>query len=152
MFESKKIGRALSVTAGLTTAYLINKVQKERMPADFLGYSLKTSACFFLGQRAIGNEDEFLVKALLGYWAYETLRLTPIGKASAQQPDVKMNQSDKPIAGYLPAPEDIGKEPIQNPMGMNGLGSLMTPENVQMAGVALKGLASLVGGFMNKGE
>ena len=151
MFESKKIGRALSVTAGLTTAYLINKVQKEKMPADFLGYSLKTSACFFLGQRAIGNEDEFLVKALLGYWAYETLRLTPIGKATNQS-DVKTSQTHTPVAGYLPAPEDIGKEPIQNPMGINGLGSLMTPENVQMAGVALKGLASLVGGFMNKGE
>jgi len=37
-------------------------------------------------------------------------------------------------------------------MGVGGLGSLMTPENVQMAGVALKGLASLVSGFANKGE
>ena len=151
MFESKKIGRALSVTAGLTTAYLIYKVQKERMPADFLGYSLKTSACFFLGQRAIGKEDEFLVKALLGYWAYETLRLTPIGKAPAQS-DIKQSQTTTPIAGYLPSPNQSQQEPIQNPMGVNGLGNLMTPENVQMAGVALKGLASLVGGFMNKGE
>lgn len=151
MFESKKIGRALSVTAGLTTAYLINKVQKERMPADLLGYSLKTSACFFLGQRAIGTDDEFLVKALLGYWAYETLRLTPIGKAPAQT-TIKQAQTNTPIAGYLPAPSNSEHEPIQNPMGINGLGNLMTPENVQMAGVALKGLASLVGGFMNKGE
>ena len=149
MFESKKIGRALSVTAGLTTAYLINKVQKNPLPADLLGYSLKTSACFFLGQRAIGKEDEFLVKALLGYWAYETLRLTPIGKASAQ---AEIKQSQTPIAGYLPAPNSSEQETIQNPMGINGLGSLMTPENVQMAGVALKGLASLVGGFVNKGE
>lgn len=151
MFESKKIGRALSVTAGLTTAYLINKVQKEPLPADLLGYSLKTSACFFLGQRAIGKDDEFLVKALLGYWAYETLRLTPIGKAQTQG-EIKHSLPQTPIAGYLPSPNSSEQESIQNPMGVSGLGSLMTPENVQMAGVALKGLASLVSGFANKGE
>ena len=101
---------------------------------------------------AVGRkEDEFLVKALLGYWAYETLRLTPIGKAPAQS-DIKQSQTTTPIAGYLPSPNQSQQEPIQNPMGVNGLGNLMTPENVQMAGVALKGLASLVGGFMNKGE
>lgn len=158
IIKASNIGRGLSLSAGLTLGYLINKVQKERMPMDVLGYTIKTSALFFMGQYANSKDEEVLLRSLMGYWAYETMRLTPIGKPPKKQ--IAINQTN---------PSDSVDTTTNASNGqMNGLGSMptyttnmddtaiapksfmssmLTPDNLQNVGVALKGLSSLLSGF-----
>ena len=136
MFESKKIGRGLSVVAGATLGYLINRVQEERQPADILGYSLKTTGAFFLGQYAYNNEQEIILRSLISYWAYETMRLSPLGK-----PDNIAHGASNEARGNPYETAMVKQHAVQG---------LLTPENMHNVGSALKGLSSLLNGL--KGE
>ena len=136
MFESKKVGRGLSAVAGGTLGYLINKVQEERMPPDILGYTIKTTASFFLAQYAASKDEELILRSVLGYWAYESMRLSPIGKP----PKTQITTNDQtPLQGT-----DIAKS---NPAELKGL---LTPQNMENVGSALRGITSFLSGF--KGE
>jgi len=161
--KPSNIGRGLSLTAGLTLGYLINKVQKERLPTDVLGYTIKTSALFFMGQYANSKDEEVLLRTLMGYWAYETMRLTPIGKPPKKQ--IAINQTNASSSNNSSGGDTTTNS---NNGQVNGLGSIptyttnsndnslapksfvssmLTPDNLQNVGVALKGLSSLINGF-----
>jgi hypothetical protein len=137
MFESKKIGRGLSAVAGGTLGYLINKVQEERMPPDILGYTIKTTASFFLAQYAASKDEELILRSVLGYWAYESMRLSPIGKPP--KTDITTNSQ-----GTSQSTELASKS---NPAELKGL---LTPQNMENVGSALRGITSFLSGF--KGE
>ncbi len=157
IIEGSSIGRGLSLTAGLTLGYLINKVQKERLPTDVLGYTIKTSALFFMGQYANSKDEEVLLRTLMGYWAYETMRLTPIGKPPKKQ--IAINETNP---STNPNPQTNSSEGQFNGLGSipthttnmdssiapkSFVSSMLTPDNLQNVGVALKGLSSLISGF-----
>jgi hypothetical protein len=131
MFDSKNVGRGLSVVAGITMGYLVNKVQEKQQPADILGYTLKTTGSFFLGQYAKDQEQELILRSIISYWSYETMRLTPIGKpteSNSDNPGVRSNPS-------------MGTALVQQAP------NILTPDNLQHVGSALKGLSSLLNGF-----
>ena len=64
LLESKNVGRALGIGTGATVGYLVNRIQKERQPPDFIGLFLKSSACYFLGQYAVDTENEVLLRSV----------------------------------------------------------------------------------------
>ncbi len=136
MFDSTNVGRGLSLVAGATMGYLINRVQDHRQPADLLGYTLKTTGSFFLGQYAKNQEQEIILRAVIAYWGYETLRLIPIGKPSLITP----------LEGQaLSTPRE---NPIEDNMVQSAtVQGLLTPENMHNVGSALKGLSSLLNGL-----
>lgn len=157
--KPSNIGRGLSLSAGLTLGYLINKVQKERMPTDVLGYTIKTSALFFMGQYANSKDEEVLLRTLMGYWAYETMRLTPIGKPPKKQiainqtnpsgsVDATTNPSSGQVSGLGSIPTYTTTNGDDNSLAPKSfVSSMLTPDNLQNVGVALKGLSSLLSGF-----
>jgi hypothetical protein len=138
MFESKKVGRGLSAVAGGTLGYLINRVQDERMPADILGYTIKTTASFFLAQYAYSKDEELILRSVIGYWAYESMRLTPIGKPP--KTDIITNESLKGIPQGATTTEIAKKNPSET-------GGIFTPQNMENMGSALRGITSFLSGF-----
>lgn len=141
LLESKNVGRALGIGTGATLGYLVNRIQQERQPPDFIGLFLKSSACYFLGQYAIDTENEVLLRSVLGYMSYEGVRSSPLGKPPAESSGV--------VGGVSPSEMQLvpyNYEPYQNPHA-NSLGAVLTPENLQNVGAALRGLSSFFNGF-----
>ena len=138
MFESKKVGRGLSAVAGGTLGYLINRVQAERMPADILGYTIKTTASFFLAQYAYSKDEELILRSVLGYWAYESMRLTPIGKPP------KTGITTNGTLDGLPDSDNSNEIAKKNPLEGSGI---FTPQNMENMGSALRGITSFLSGF-----
>jgi hypothetical protein len=151
MFESKNVGRGLSVATGGTIGYLVNRIQTERQPADLLGLFLKTSACYFLGQYALEKENEVVLRSVMGYMSYEVVRSLPYGKVDSPTNLNGLLPQDS-LQG-IPNPQNqlntYNYIPYENP---NSLGSVLTPENLQNVGVALRGLSSFINGFQGKKE
>jgi len=144
MFESKNIGRGMSIATGGTIGYLVNRIQSERQPPDVLGLFLKASACYFLGQYAVENENEVVLRSVLGYMAYEGVRSLPYGKVPSQD--------SLGLYGYdaqQPYPQTTAMVPYgQNyNQRQNPLSEVLTPENLENMGYALKGISSLFNGF-----
>lgn len=144
MFESKNIGRGVSVATGGTIGYLVNRIQPERQPADVLGFFLKASACYFLGQYAVENENEVVLRSVLGYMAYESVRSLPYGKVTSKDPSglygYDIQQQSQPQTAMVPYGQNYNQR--QNP-----LSEVLTPENLENVGYALKGISSLFNGF-----
>ncbi len=150
MLESKNLGRALSVGTGGTIAYLVNRIQKERQPTDLLGYFLKASACYFLGQHALENNDEAVFRAVIGYMSYETVRTLPYGKIEP----IPLGGLPASVAMQGPPSDTTNLVPYgYNPYDNQGaISSVLTPENLQNVGVALRGISSFINGFQGKKE
>ena len=141
ILESKNVGRALGVGTGATLGYLVNRIQKERQPPDLIGLFLKSSACYFLGQYAVDTENEVLLRSVLGYISYEGVRSSPLGKPPAETSGTmgSFTQAETQLVPY-------NYQPYQNPH-TSSLGEVLTPENLQNVGAALRGLSSFFNGF-----
>jgi hypothetical protein len=151
MFESKNVGRGLSAATGGTIGYLVNRIQTERQPADLLGLFLKTSACYFLGQYAIEKENEVVLRSVIGYMSYEAVRSLPYGKVdgNANLSGLFPNDSLQGVSVPQAPINTYTYTPYENP---NAIGSVLTPENLQNVGVALRGISSFINGFQGKKE
>lgn len=128
---NKTAGKVLGAGVGASLGYTLNSLDKNNKGPSIPEFGVKTIATYALYSYAEDHEDEVLKNCAIGYFAFEIIRLTSIGRAKPLPVEGIPQESKEDVSSI----SDVAKANISKPEFLQGVGS------------ALQGLSSLLGSF-----
>jgi len=128
-------GKILGGGIGASIGFTVNSLDKKGKGPSIPEYIAKSIAVYALYSYASEREDQTLENCAIGYLAYETVRMTNIGRPKNKALHGIQNENNAPMV-----PQTSLRSNIAQPDFLQGVGS------------ALKGLSSLMGAFKGNSD
>jgi len=130
---NKTAGKVLGAGVGASLGYTLNSLDKSNKGPTIPEFGVKTVASYALYSYAEDHEDEILKNCVIGYFAFELIRLTALGRPKAPTSTDGVNLIE----------QNTGVDSLAETAKTN----IIKPDFLQGVGSALQGLSSLLGSF-----
>lgn len=128
---NKTAGKVLGTGVGGALGLAMNTLDKNNKGSTYPEFALKGLMAYALYSYANEREEQILENCALGYMAYETMRLTKIGRQKTEEK----------------AEEQLKGTPTTAIVTQEQASKYSQPEFLQGVGSALKGLSSVLTAF-----